>query len=120
MVHGGYSGPRQRQVVDDSEKLSIGTVQRFIKNGMFSDEVIFALGAPNMVTRNAAGNETWIYDKVHSEYETDHSEDGFRLILFGAQSSRTRSKSKERTLTIIIRFDADSRVSDFSYRSTSF
>jgi outer membrane protein assembly factor BamE (lipoprotein component of BamABCDE complex) len=102
------------------ERVTVGTVQRFIRNGMTSAEVVEVLGSPNMVTKNAEGNETWVYDKVYSEYEAKRSESGICLILLGGSSSKASGSSSERTLTIVVHFDKNSRVIDFSYRTTSF
>ncbi|MDR0742637.1 MAG: hypothetical protein LBE98_04210 [Puniceicoccales bacterium] len=102
------------------ERVTVGTVQRFIKNGMTSAEVVEVLGSPNMVTKNAEGNETWVYDKIHSEYEAKKSDSGICLILFGGSSAKASGSSSERTLTIVVHFDRNSKVIDFSYRTTSF
>jgi outer membrane protein assembly factor BamE (lipoprotein component of BamABCDE complex) len=102
------------------ERVSVGTVQRFIRNGMTSAEVVEVLGSPNMVTKNAEGNETWVYDKIHSEYEAKRSDFGICLILFGGSSAKASGGSSERTLTIVVHFDKNSKVIDFSYRTTSF
>ncbi|MDR2777021.1 MAG: hypothetical protein LBB17_03210 [Puniceicoccales bacterium] len=102
------------------ERVTVGTVQRFIRQGMTSAEVVEALGAPNMVTKNAEGNETWVYDKIHSECETKRSDSGICLILFGGSNTKISGSSSERTLTIVVHFDKDSKVTDFSYRTTSF
>jgi hypothetical protein len=127
---------RSDVAVEDGDRLTAGTVQKFIRKGMYSDEVVSALGAPNMVTRNAEGNETWVYDKIHSQYEMRQSDGGLCLGVLGGglvgpgllgghggiggSSTRASGSSSERTLTIVIHFDSESRVSDFSYRTTSF
>ncbi|MDR1401487.1 MAG: hypothetical protein LBI81_00830 [Puniceicoccales bacterium] len=112
--------PHNYTYASPPDQVTIGTVQRFVKKGMYSYEVIEALGSPNMVTKNAEGCETWVYDKIHSEYETRASDGGLNLIIFGTHSARRTGSSEERTLTIVIHFDLDARVSDFSYRTTSF
>ena len=48
-------------------KLTLGVVQSSIRKGMSQADVAAALGSPNMVTTDAKGNETWIYDKVATE-----------------------------------------------------
>jgi outer membrane protein assembly factor BamE (lipoprotein component of BamABCDE complex) len=120
-----------------AERVTIGTVQRSIRKGMYSYEVVEVLGAPNMVTKNTEGCETWVYDKIHSEYETRTSDGGLSLGIggggligrrgglggglgVGTSSAKASGVSSERTLTIVIHFDSESRVSDFSYRTTSF
>ncbi|MDR2629058.1 MAG: hypothetical protein LBC30_03665 [Puniceicoccales bacterium] len=102
------------------ERVTVGTVQRFIRQGMTSAEVIEVLGSPNMVTKNAEGNETWVYDKIHSECEAKRSDFGICLILFGGSSTKVSGSSSERTLTIVVHFDKNNKVTDFSYRTTSF
>ncbi|MDR1528510.1 MAG: hypothetical protein LBS22_02920 [Puniceicoccales bacterium] len=114
------------------ERVTVGTVQRFIRHGMTSAEVVEVLGSPNMVTKNAEGNETWVYDKIHSEYEAKRSDSGICLILFGGSrgfggggglggsETKASGSSSERTLTIVVHFDKNGKVIDFSYRTTSF
>jgi hypothetical protein len=103
---------------------------------MYSYEVVQVLGAPNMVSKDRNGNETWVYDKIHSEYERRESDGGLSLGIggggvvglgvlggglgIGGHSAKASASSSERTLTIVIHFDSESRVSDFSYRTTSF
>jgi hypothetical protein len=51
------------QEIDNRNKLTAGTVQTSIRNGMPSSEIIEALGSPNMITQDEEGNEVWVYDK---------------------------------------------------------
>ena len=103
-----------------AENITIGTVQRSIYVGMSSADVVSVLGSPNMVTKNDTGNETWVYDKIHSQSESKQSDGFMTLILFGGTQSSASSARSERTLTIVIHFDAESRVSNFTYRTTTF
>jgi hypothetical protein len=48
-------------------QLTLGVVQRDIRKGMAQGDVASALGAPNIVSQDANGQETWIYDKIASE-----------------------------------------------------
>ena len=48
------------------QEFTLGAVQRQVKVGASQDEVAIALGSPNIVTQDAEGKETWIYDKVSS------------------------------------------------------
>jgi hypothetical protein len=102
------------------ENVTIGTVQRNICVGLRSADVIPVLGSPNMVTKDARGNETWVYDKIHSEGEVRASGSYLTLFLFGGSQVKGSHSSSERTLTIIIHFNEDSRVQDFPYRTTTF
>jgi outer membrane protein assembly factor BamE (lipoprotein component of BamABCDE complex) len=102
------------------DKVTVGTVQRHIYAGMSSADVVAVLGSPNMVSKDTNGNETWVYDKVHSESEVKSSSGYLGLILLGGGQSKGSRSSSEHTLTIIIHFDEHFKVRDFSYRATTF
>lgn len=118
------------------DKLSVGKVQREIKVGMSSAEVVEVLGSPNMVTTDDKRRENWVYDKISTETAYSSSSGGVNsLILGGAlvgagligggggagyNASTGAASTSQRTLTIIIKYDENSRVRDFSYRSSSF
>ncbi|RVT99574.1 hypothetical protein EOD42_05700 [Rhodovarius crocodyli] len=105
---------------DQADRLTVGTVQREIRQGMSGADVVAVLGAPNMVTSDGQRRETWVYDRISSTSAYTQSGVGGSLILLGAgQTSGSRS-TQQRTLTIIIRFDERGAVRDYSYRSTSF
>ena len=113
------------------EKLTLGVAQREIKTGMSQADVAKALGSPNMVTKDKSGIETWIYDKVSTEYAYSKSSGGISALIFGwggaaaggaggsGSMSSGASQRTQRTLTIIIKFKNDA-VSEFTYNSTSF
>jgi len=123
----GCSGvARHAEAVDQGSvnRLTVGTVQREIKVGMTGVEVLESLGAPNMVSTDDKRREVWVYEKI-SSYASRSSESGGvsgSLILFKAAHGRSAGAriSGEKTLTVIIKFDKESRVRDFSYRSSSF
>lgn len=106
--------------INDSERLSIAKVQKEIKIGMSSSEVVSILGSPNMVTTDEQRRETWVYDKVATEATSNHAQNGIWLLLFYSGNSSATSSTNQRTLTIIIKFDNDSKVRDFAYRTSSF
>lgn len=122
-----------RKALDDSseQKLTLGVAQKEIKVGMSQADVAKALGSPNMVTKDKDGVETWIYDKVSTEYAYSSSTGGISSLVFalggnvagavGGSSSRSSGASSrtQRTLTIIIKF-SDSVVKEFTYNATSF
>ena len=94
--------------------------QGYIRNGMSSKEVVKALGSPNMVTRNPDGTETWVYDRIISNFKANKSNSGIYLSFPGSSRKRKSNSPENRTLTMVIHFNKDSRVADFSYRMTSF
>ena len=98
------------------ENLTVAKAQREIKIGMTSAEVVEVLGSPNMVTTDDKRRETWVYDRVSSNVST--SQAGVWLLVVGGSSAhRTQN---QRMLTIIVKFDENSRVRDFAYRTSTF
>ena len=61
--------------------MTLGIVQRDIKIGTPQAEVAAVLGSPNIVTQDAEGLETWIYDKVSSI--TSYNNSGFGVGIGG-------------------------------------
>ena len=70
----GCANPQPQSIAEDKNQLTLGKVQQSIKKGMKQDEVVAALGSPNMVTKDSAGNVTWIYDKFKTETNASASQ----------------------------------------------
>jgi outer membrane protein assembly factor BamE (lipoprotein component of BamABCDE complex) len=102
----------------EGSNLSIGTVQKEIKVGMSSAEVVGVLGSPNMVTTDDKRREVWVYDKVSTEGMTSASE-GRGFLWFPTNSNGTTSRT-QKTLTIIIKLDERGMVRDFAYNTSKF
>ena len=116
--------------------MTMGLVQKEIRVGMPSPDVVEALGSPNMVRRDSAGKETWVYDKIATEASYSNSSSnvgggvagagvpGDVLLLGTISGSHGRNKgasaTTQRTLTVIIRFDLEDKVESFSYHSSTF
>ncbi len=111
----GYHA-REAQKGLGGDKITVGTVQRKIELGMSSAAVAEALGSPNIVTTDEQRREVWVYDKI----ATDVTASGgyWTLLLLGQQASA--ASRSQRTLTIIIKFDADKKVRDFAYHTSRF
>lgn len=103
-----------------NSKMSVATVQREIRVGMPNAEVIEVLGSPNMVTTDAQRREVWVYDKVSTLKASSSKQGGLWLILVSAGGSSSASSTSQKTLTIIIKFDKNNLVRDYSYRQSSF
>ena len=110
------------------DRLSVGTVQREIREGMTSAEVVEILGAPNMVTTDSQRRESWVYDRISTNRVHSDSSGSLLIagwgkiggLLGGAEQDAGASSTSQRTLTIIIKFDEKGLVRDFAYRSSSF
>lgn len=120
----GCSAAQQAEDVDAAlaggDRLSLGTVQREIRQGMSGAEVVAVLGSPNMVTSDGQRRETWVYDRISTLSVASQGGVGGTLILIGGSQSSGVRATQQRSLTVIIRFDEAARVREFSYRSTSF
>jgi outer membrane protein assembly factor BamE (lipoprotein component of BamABCDE complex) len=115
----------RRNVQDNTgDRLTVGTVQRTIKVGMTSAQVIEALGSPNVVTTDEERREVWIYDKIATNvtYSQSEGQSGLFLILagVGGSGSSGSTSTSQRTLTVVIKFDKDNKVRDFAYHSSQF
>jgi outer membrane protein assembly factor BamE (lipoprotein component of BamABCDE complex) len=95
---------RQQQV----ETITLGSVQKYLKKGEPSGVVVQYLGTPNIVTSNADGTESWIYDKISTEIE-----------YASGLSSGVATKSS-RTMIVVVKFDSLKRIEDVKYRQTSY
>ena len=109
-------------------------VQSQIKKGMAQAEVLEVLGSPNIVTKNSSGNEVWTYDKISSSQSSSNNASatygqaqlgkGFWAFLFGGTTNSVQSSSnrdvESKSLTVIITFNNDKIVSDFTYQSLKY
>lgn len=109
---------REKVSSDSINGISVGVVQREVKVGMSSAEVVAIAGSPNIVTTNQQGGEVWVYDKISTE-SAGSSSNTIGGFIFGSGSSGASSKS-QRTLTVIVKFDGSGLVQDISYHSSRF
>lgn len=129
-ITGACTAGQHRDEVRDDEgaKLTVGTVQKEIKIGMSGAQVAEILGSPNIVTTDENRMETWIYDKISTEVAYSRSSGTIVGLLFGSSGgglgagskSAGAAASSQKTLTVVIKFDANNQVRDFSYRQSSF
>ena len=118
MLLGSCAMPEREPAPED--RLTVGKVQGEIKIGQSGAEVIQILGSPNIITTDEKRRENWVYDKISTE-RTEASRSAYgTLILVGSNSSESRSSTRQRTLTIIIKFDEQRMVRDFAYNYTQF
>jgi outer membrane protein assembly factor BamE (lipoprotein component of BamABCDE complex) len=115
-----------------NDKLTVGSVQKEIRVGMSGAEVAAVLGSPNIVTTDEERREVWIYDKVSTTSAYSTSSGGIWALILGGgssvggagggnvNSSAGATSSTQKTLTVIIKFDADKKVRDFAYHTSSF
>jgi len=115
---GCEGGGRKAEIKED--RLTVGKVQGEIKVGMPASQVAELLGSPNIVTTDEKRREVWIYDKVSSDRVDTASSTFATIIILGSRSDESSSSQRQRTLTIIIKYDEEKKVRDFAYNYTQF
>ncbi|MDR1168233.1 MAG: hypothetical protein LBK53_05000 [Heliobacteriaceae bacterium] len=106
---------------DNSVKeMTLGVVQREIKTGISMDEVVIALGSPNIVTKDAEGKDTWVYDKVSRVTSYSGSGAGATIILAGYNKNKENYETAQKTLTVVIKFDKNNKVESLTYHMSKF
>ena len=121
--------------------LSYGTVTSVVKKGQTTQaELLDLFGGPNSSTVDADGVETWVYERTSSTTDTAGSADAKNLqAFFGAggaagpvavgggvaggtrnTNDQRRTSSSVRTLTVVIKFNENKTVKDYSARASYF
>ncbi|MBF0096454.1 MAG: hypothetical protein HQM04_04490 [Magnetococcales bacterium] len=120
------------QDAQGGDHMTVGKVQREIRVGMSSADVIQVLGSPNIVSTDDQRREVWVYDKISTEKVYSNSSGGINALVLGlgsslaggggggASSSTGASGTSQRTITVVIKFDKQQKVSDFSYHTSRF
>ena len=138
-------------------RLTAGAVQQNISKGMYSTNVIKALGSPNIITRDKSGKTTWVYDRVSTYHSKTNGGLNFvrmnandfiigggvlagtaQLLKTSGESNFLISaaalglvtllttqndyeyKTEQKTLTIVLDFDENEKLQNFSYMYSSF
>jgi outer membrane protein assembly factor BamE (lipoprotein component of BamABCDE complex) len=102
------------------DRVTVAKVQGEIKVGQSGADVIQILGSPNIITTDEKRREVWVYDKISTVRTNAERSSYGTLILVGGSAEDSRSETRQRTLTIIIKFDEQKLVRDFAYNYTQF
>ena len=118
------------------DQLTVGTVQKEIRQGMSGAEVAQVLGSPNIVSTDEQGREVWIYDKIATDKVYSNSSGGIWSLILGgwpagsgalgggvggsSNYSSGAGSTSQRTLTVIIKYDENNMVRDFAYHTSRF
>ena len=120
-----------RHSPDNINKLTLGKVQQTLRKGMSQGEIIVALGSPNMVTSDANGLETWVYDKLSTEVNSNSQKKSFNLLggvigskigvgaTGGSSSKNSNTTSSQKTLTVVLKF-IEKKLETYTYNASSF
>jgi hypothetical protein len=124
--------PAEKDAKRPGGEFTLGVVQRGLKDGLSQTDVVERLGSPNIVTRDAAGREAWVYDKVATEVESSGRHIGIGGLGSGAAGSTLgilglaggghseKARSTQRTLTVVVRFSEDGTVASFTFHQSRF
>lgn len=98
--------------VEDSN-LTFGMVKStIIKGTTTQEEILKTFGAPNITTKNKSSDEVWSYNKM--SVETKAGQTRYFVAEKASASSATKS------FDLIITFDANDVVKDYSVIQTSY
>lgn len=117
---GDSQSGRNKKNDEPTNNLTVGKVQREIHVGMPSAAVAEILGSPNVVSTDEERREVWIYDKISTDVSYKSSSVGAGIIIVGGGKSTGSSSTRQKTLTIIIKFDKQGKVRDFAYNNSQF
>jgi len=87
---------------------------------MTTTDVLEVMGSPNIVTSGDNGTETWVYDKIATD--TVHSDSGayWFVVVSGGEGGSGATSESQRTLTVIVKFDEQKKLTDLAYHSSRF
>jgi len=117
--------------------LSYGSVtSRVIKGKTTQTDLIDMFGGPNISTVDSDGLETWVYERSVTQTDASNRSQSWQAaanlgVFFGhgsagAQASGGQSAAASsttasfRSLTVIVKFNSDKTVKDYSVRASQF
>lgn len=93
--------------------LTMGVVKsQIIKGETKQDEILKIFGSPNLVSKNKSNLEVWSYNKMSVENKAGSTD------FFAGQ--RASQSSSSRSFDLIITFDDEDVVKDYSVVSTAY
>ena len=117
--------------------LSYGSVtSRVQKNKTTQLELIQIFGGPNISSVDADGTEVWVYERSVTETDVQNRGEGYQAaanlgVFFssvnagvsgstGKSSSTMSAATSFRSLTVIVKFNGNKTVKDYSVRASQF
>ncbi len=119
VVSGCSNAPKET-----TSKLTLGLVQSTVTKGANQTDITKVLGAPNIISKDKQGSETWTYDRISREAQSSSGSGvGFGALfgwVFAGGKSSASSSTSNKSLTVIITFDDNKSVIDYAYQSLEF
>lgn len=101
--------------------LTQGNVQMNLVVGQTTKaQVLEVFGAPNITTRDGAGNEVWSYQRQAQVSRSNRESSGWNILLAGSSRSASGFTTSSNMITLIIKFDDQDVVQDFRSRTSNF
>jgi outer membrane protein assembly factor BamE (lipoprotein component of BamABCDE complex) len=108
-------------LTDRNSSLTQGNVQMNLMVGRTTKaEVLEKFGAPNVTTRDGAGNEVWSYQRSGQISQSSSNRGYWTVILAGQSSTGSGFETSSRMITLIIKFNQRDVVVDFNSRESNF
>lgn len=85
---------------------------KVVKGETTQDEILKLFGSPNLVSKNKSNREVWSYNKMSVENKAGSTD------IFAGQRASQSSSSK--SFDLIITFDENDIVADYSVVSTAY
>ncbi|HEK86759.1 MAG TPA: hypothetical protein ENO29_10480 [Candidatus Aminicenantes bacterium] len=107
----------KNEMTPQQSNLTVGMIKsKIIKGQTTQDEILKLFGAPNIITKNKNDDEVWNYNRMSFKYVS--GSDGFTAIFAGG--NRAMSTATTESFDLIITFDKDGKVKDYSVISAKF
>lgn len=103
----------QNAETTQKSNLTFGVVKsKILKGETTQTEILEIFGSPNLITKNKSNNEVWSYNKMSVQERGGHTD-----FFFGQKASVS---SSSQSFDLIVTFDNNDIVKDYSVISTSF
>jgi outer membrane protein assembly factor BamE (lipoprotein component of BamABCDE complex) len=121
LVLASCATPAPAPVDQRNSALTSGNVSMNLTVGQTNQaQVLEAFGAPNIVTMDGQRNEVWSYQRHATVTQASAGSNYWTIVLVGGGQYAEGFQQTQRTITLIIKFDANKVVSDFRSRSSDF
>jgi len=108
-------------VTTRNSALTQGNVEMKLEVGVTTKtRVLEAFGAPNITSVDSTGQEVWTYQRAATVSQSSSSSGYWTILLAGGGTQAAGFEQTQRTITLIIKFNAKGIVSDFRSRSSEF
>jgi len=126
---GNYSHKQTSPIgvdISTENRLTYGSIKKHLKvNKTTQADVLAKFGSPNNMTITSQGIELWIYDKIRTEFSGSANSGrvsgyiGVGIAGAGGNTSSSYSASTQstKTLTVILEFNENNLLIDYSART---